>query len=539
MNPTPPGYPESAASGPPPGHQAGSQQQAGPAPGRYQQPGDPRYGVPGQESPPPGGGPVGGSPSRPRPGLPPLPVIVLMVVCVLALLNAIAGFLRSAELTRTTAATVPLGSMYAVAGWIPALLVVSGLAAAATRLKGVSAATLWAVSASTAVMGGVGALFYLVSREGADAGLGFALVNNGVTGSTVSVGLALTVLFGLLQLIAAVGGLLLTQSPQLDRRAQRAAGGTSDTAHRYGPGSGGFGSPYGPPPGQSPAQGYGQTPYGPPQGGYGPPQSGGFGPGPGYGPPQHGPDASAGYGPSQNPPFPNPPHQNPPPQGPPPQGPPPQQGYGAPQAGYGRPAPGAPTAQPGYVPAYPAAGGIAPYGQYSQTAQFGLPAGDHRQGPTDRGPAADGPPFFDPQSGRQVHTGLTDGPAAGAPVPLPVAEPTPAQPGEAERALRPDPTPPVEYQRTEYGSSDFEWEPTYSEAPTYEARASEEEADTSQRENVVRYEDPGQRPTFAPPQLDSARHEGWDAGFAEDTLTGTGQPPAEQQDRYRSIPRAE
>ena len=36
----------------------------------------------------------------------------------------------------------------------------------------------------------------------------------------------------------------------------------------------------------------------------------------------------------------------------------------------------------------------------------------------------------------------------------------------------------MEYQRTEYGSSDFEWEPTYSEAPTYEARASEEEADT-------------------------------------------------------------
>ncbi len=99
---------------------------------------------------------------------------------------------------------------------------------------------------------------------------------------------------------------------------------------------------------------------------------------------------------------------------------------------------------------------------------------------------------------------------------------------------------PAEYRRTEYGSADFEWEPTYSEAPTYEARAEEEEAEDDARPEVIHYQASEQRPQYEPPRLDSARHEGWDAGFAEDTMTGTEQaPPDPGTRRYRSIPRSE
>lgn len=545
MNPTPPGYPDPSASGPPRGvpqggypqggapqggypqggaqqggyPQGGAQQggyqpssapQGGPQQGGYQQGGYPQGGYapggfpPGGQGPggprPQGSSPVGAARSRPRPAIPPLPDLAVIVVGALAVLNAVAGFLRSSQLIRSGGSAVPMGSVYAVAGWIPALLVVSGLLAVATRLKGVSIPTLWAASAATAVMGGAGALFYVVAREGSDAGVGFLLAagGNGAVGSRASVGLILIVLFGLLQLAAAVSGLLLTQSPKLAERASRVPAGGPDVAHRYGPGAAGPGAAG---PNQPPAQGF-----------------------PGYGgqqaaaaPPAWGPaGAPSTYGPTQ-----------------------PSSGwtsYGAGSPGGGFAPNGPAEGGQGFVPAYPADGGIAPYGSYSQTEQFGA-SDDSRYAPPGWSPS--GVTMDDPQSGLRVPTGLAETvPTAATPPPPPIPEPAPAGPGEAERALGSDPVTPVEYQRTEYGSSDFEWEPTYSEAPTYEARASEEEADESPREDVVRYEDPGHRPAFAPPKLDSARHEGWDAGFAEDTLTGNGQPVAEQ-DRYRSIPRAE
>ncbi len=547
MNPTPPGQPDPAAGSspayPPGGYHPGVQQpwgdrpggapqpgypgagpQQGPQPGGYGQqagygpgghvPGGPQQGQPyggygpGPYAPAGPGGPgsagqgfgaqgfgghgAGGrsdAPARPRVTLPSLPVLAVLTVCVLALLNAIFGFLRSGVLERTGGGDpVPLGSVYAVAGWIPALLVVSGLAAAATRLKNVSGPTLWAVSAATAVTGGVGALFYLAAREGTDAGLGFALDSgaNGALEAGASAGLVLIVLFGLLQLVAALAGLLLTQSPQLARRAP----GGPDAAHRYGPGTGAQG--------QTP----GGAPWGPPPAGA---DRGGY-----AGGPQDGDRSRPAQSQSQ-------PQQQ-------------SQPYGQPGGPQG------PASQGGPGPAHPETGGIAPYGQYARPTAGEAPTTGAPSRPQDSAP-----PTYDPQSGRQVHSGLTGaagpGPAPTSPTPW-IPEPAPAQPGEAERALRPDPQPPVEYRRTEYGSSDFEWEPTYSEAPDYEPRAGQGNGDDNDRDPVVRYETPEQRPPFAPPKLDSARHEGWDAGFAEDTLNGTGQP-ATDQDRYRPIPRAE
>ena len=104
---------------------------------------------------------------------------------------------------------------------------------------------------------------------------------------------------------------------------------------------------------------------------------------------------------------------------------------------------------------------------------------------------------------------------------------------------------PVQYARTDYGSADYAWEPTYSEAPDYEARAAEDEADDAPAEtdtprNFV-YESP-ERPQYEPPQLDSGRHEGWDSGYSQDTMSETAQPGAQPRvdvQKYRPIPRAE
>ncbi|MEO5834829.1 MAG: hypothetical protein ABIR83_15850 [Nakamurella sp.] len=416
-------------------------------------------------------------------------MLAVLVVCALALLNAAFGFLGSATLTATGNAPTPLGSVYAVAGWIPALLILSGLAAAATRLDDVSVPTLWATSAAAAVTGGVGALFYLVAQGGTDAGLGFVLRSNeSSVGSSVSAGLVLIVLFGLLQLVAALGGLLLTQSPRLAHRTPRPAKAGPDAAHRYSPGPG--------------APGQGQPG---PQGGQWAPQN------------EFRYPAFQGYGnPAYGPPSGHPGVQNPAP------------GDGM----YTRP--GGPPS-PGIAP-------YAAYGQQDPVAAAGArPSDDGRSAPQgwtgpgspqpNRGPE---PSFYDPQSGNRVHTGLTESsppPQAPTSIPAPVPADGPPLPTAAT---------PAEYRRTEYGSPDFEWEPTYSEAPTYEARAEEEEAEESARPEVVHYEAPDQRPQYEPPRLDSARHEGWDAGFAEDTLTGTEQPPSDRDGpRYRSIPRAE
>lgn len=565
MTSPPPGYPEPSASGPPPGYPNPSYpqpgyQQPGYAPPGYAPPGAPQSGQPqsgqsqsGQPHPgqpqsgqppfgqapfgqrPPDGSSTAAGPARSRPAVPPLPVLAVLVVCALALLNAIFGFLSSASLTSSRNVTTPLGSVYAVAGWIPALFVLSGLAAAATRLKGVSVPTLWAASAAAAVTGGVGALFYLVAREGVDAGLGYVLrSSDSSVGSSASAGLVLIVLFGLLQLVAALGGLLLTQSPQLATRRPRSAKPGPDAAHRYGPGPGsGYGrpepqgGPWGPPagyPNQPPHQP--GPPAGPPSGPQ--PQAPGHDVGPG--------------GPANERPYPS--YQDGSPYGP-------QGGY--PAGGQPQP-PGARPYGPaggqglfgGSGTAYPVSPGIAPYRDYDRTGPSApgadaagtdgrpAPAGWTGSPPASphRGPE---PSFYDPQTGARVPSGLTGAPPLPSPpAPIPAPVPTDGPP-------LPAPAAPVEYQRTEYGSPDFEWEPTYSEAPTYEARAEEEEAEEdARREAVVRYEASDQRPQYEPPRLDSARHEGWDAGFAEDTLTGSDQPPSDQDGpRYRSIPRAE
>ena len=151
-------------------------------------------------------------------------------------------------------------------------------------------------------------------------------------------------------------------------------------------------------------------------------------------------------------------------------------------------------------------------------------------------PADDAPPVstvYDPQAGMNVPTGLREP----APVPPPatrLSEPAPASPDLVAEA---GPADPLEYQRTEYGSADYEWEPTYSEAPEYEAE-DDEPADVTvpvKPEEAYMYETPEwERPQSEPPQLDSARHAGWAAGFAEQTM---GDRAGVR--RRRSIPRAE
>ncbi len=215
---------------------------------------------------------------RSRPTLPALPVVAGLAVCALALLNAAVGFIESSTLTANGNTVTPMGPVYAVAGWVPALLILSGLTAAATRLKGVSVPTLWAVSAAAAVTGGVGALFFLVARQGVDSGLGFVLRTNAASvESHVSAGLVLTVLFGLLQMAVALLGLMLTQSPRLAGLTGSATRSGPGAPPQEGPAAGRSGRPVGPwgpaengfqgrPPAPSPAPGHpGDQPQGPSQ----------------------------------------------------------------------------------------------------------------------------------------------------------------------------------------------------------------------------------------------------------------------------------
>jgi hypothetical protein len=140
---------------------------------------------------------------------------------------------------------------------------------------------------------------------------------------------------------------------------------------------------------------------------------------------------------------------------------------------------------------------------------------------------------YDPQAGMNVPSGLRE--AAASPRPANrLTEPSPASPDVMEEA---GPATPLEYRRTEYGSADYEWEPTYSEAPEYEDEADEpaEVAVPVKPEEAYMYETPEwERPQSEPPRLDSARHPGWAAGFSEQTMGD-----ASAVRRRRSIPRAE
>ena len=167
------------------------------------------------------------------------------------------------------------------------------------------------------------------------------------------------------------------------------------------------------------------------------------------------------------------------------------------------------------------------------------------------------PEVFDPQVGLEVPTGLREQSpgSTGFGAPGDATEkaqaagddsgfvaPTPAAPvpnshfdqAAAEAAA----VPPEQYQRTEYGSADFDWEPTYSEAEDEEDQPVEVETPVRPEEAYM-YETPEwERPQAEPPQLDSGRHVGWDAGFDDPAPPDTVARESGRR-RRRSIPRAE
>ena len=155
----------------------------------------------------------------------------------------------------------------------------------------------------------------------------------------------------------------------------------------------------------------------------------------------------------------------------------------------------------------------------------------------------DSPTTFDPQTGMHVHSGFT------APHPRPAAPERESLHPTASPELWVDAqaAPAAQYARTDYGSDEYEWEPTYSDAPGY---ADEEDDDGRgpakppvRPEQAYMYETPEwERPQFDPPRLDSGRHPGWSSGFgetarSEDTdLVPDGRTGSRTR---RSIPRAE
>jgi hypothetical protein len=413
-----------------------------------------------------------------------LGLLLALAVALLGVLSIVWGFLPSSELRSTTGTgtPLPLGSVFAVVGWVPALLLLSGLTAAATLLPGVSKATGWAVSAAAAISGGLGALFYFFARPGTDAGIGFTVGDTANARATVednaSIGLILLLIFGLLQLLVAVTGAAIV----LLGRSRTAPRGPRAARPRPGPG-----------PGPGPQYGYGPPPGSPQQR-----------------PPGRRPE----YPPAYPPPY-----------------PPPGNGPGQRFDPQGRPI---------YDPA----------GQ--------------NQVPTDAFQ-----PAYDPQAGREVYSGgpgpaRPTPPGANAPRTQPPAArpqappPMPAQvaagaglsaslPAGPDNAPGPAEAAPPQYARTEYGSADYEWEPTYSEAPRYEAQAEHESdappAPPARPEQAFLYETPEwERPQFEPPHFDSGRHPGWDAGFVEEATADQpepGEPTPGNGPGWRSIPRAE
>ncbi len=404
-----------------------------------------------------------------------------LVVGGLGVLALIIGFLPSSSLRSARGFTRPLGSVFHVIGWSPALLFCSGLLALAALLPSVSKPTMWAVSAAAGAAGGVGALSYLFAKAGTDAGLGLAVDPEGTVGyvDSASIGLILLVVVGVVQVatvaIAAVATGLIPSAgmSRPGTRQPRPAPG-QPAAGPTGPGFPGAGFPQGHPGAGYPAAGY-PTPSGYPPPGYRQP---GF---------------------EQ---FPPPDHQ---------------------QTVNRQPEPsGSARLEQPMPPSTPS----------------GQPEGS--------------PPVYDPQAGRSVYSGQT--PAGFVAAQQPPWQPTDYEPAPAwanstaagqSRPIEQEPAQPqAQYTQVDYGSADYEWEPTYSEAPDYEARA-EESADAPaaqvHREQAFLYETPEwERPQYEPPHLDSGRHEGWDAGYDHNgDQSAHGTPPPGPAPHHRSIPRAE
>jgi hypothetical protein len=150
------------------------------------------------------------------------------------------------------------------------------------------------------------------------------------------------------------------------------------------------------------------------------------------------------------------------------------------------------------------------------------------------------PSVYDPQSGNYVPSGLIE------PTPGPPSNGRPAN-IEAEGLATPEELARKagslsdEFTPLEYGSSDFDWEPTYSEAIEDE-ESSEDPVALSQvpADRAWMYETPEwERPQVDPPRIDTGRHTGWSAGFTipdHDEAPPAGTP---RRKGWRSIPRAE
>jgi Family of unknown function (DUF5336) len=490
--------------------------------------------------PPPQGPPAG------RPGMNPQLISMVLVGATLlfAILNVIFGFLTA--FTITGQREVDYGTVYTMAGWAPVLSLVVGLLAVATLLRPSDKGLLWLVSAAVAVSMGFGVLFTLVAGAGVEE-----LVGN-VT-SSAAAGLILVLIFGLLQALVTIAAVFITGRP----------GGVGAVGGR----------PQGQPPGgsvpQPEPQAYPPPGYGPPPG-Y-PPQSQGY-PGQGYpGGPQY-PPPSAG-----SPTYPAPPPtgqgnapqrmvtESEPPRSPAP--PPAVPPAPAPRAPASRPsAPAAaparaagsswsPPPPPAWVTEASSQGGSSPSTQGGASA-----SGSHAAGPAGRlepatasagesavpgraggvaGPtlvraaAAAVPAVYDPQSGTTVRSGLFESQPARHPEP-----PQPPTPTASPELLAPaQPAPPAEYKRTEYGSDDYDWEPTYSEAPGYEESTAQRPARPPVKpEQAYMYDTPEwERPQSEPPRFDSGRLQAWNTRPGQ-TATA---PETDVRLPWRSIPRAE
>ncbi len=473
----PPGY------GPPPAAPPGPPDSAL----GYRQPGPGQQGLGHQ-------GPPQRPPARPAP---PLGAILALLVGALGLLSVVWGFLPSSTLTRGADEVLPLGSVFAVVGWAPALLLLSGLLAAATLLPGVDKKTIWLISAAGAVVGGLGGLFFLWARPGRSAGLAFFATNGSAGfGESLSAGLILLVIFGLIQLAAAVLGFVRTSGTRPPARTR--------AGH------------YSPAPQRHAAQGYGPQSYAPQ--GFGPQSSAPQGFGPQSSAPQgFGPQSSApqGFGPQSSAP----------------------QSYGPLPGGYPGVSAAGQTPVPGpFRPSASSAAGVPQQAPPPPMPPAPPPPVSHfAPSPTPR-------PVFDPQTGSAVRTGLTE------PTPVQYAAPPPPPMTNIALGPPPDMTPPATVPPAVGGpgpdeQSDYPNEPVYSEAPDYEERADQEVAAAAVAERQRRaflYETPEwERPQFEPPQIDSGRHAGWYPEGEDDPVDPVERREPGDGSGWRSIPRAE